>query len=243
VELIALSVNLLGMGTEARSRVDGFLRGSTAMKDLQITRRQIVKGAAAAGVLGALGLPAAALADEDERGRRVRWDIISIDFTKFCVNPGGPASARSDDGDRITFTGSGTFPDVRNRCRRDVTGGGTWKIPSSKDSRCFKGNGTYKVVELLSWTPAATKFPLPCDNIGDPKDATSGLAKLRVAYSNGTHGVLTVSCNLHVGAEGAPDCIFEGITASMEWEDFWNREAPAGNENRTVFHFLDGGED
>lgn len=220
------------------------------MTDPKITRRQVIKGAAAVGALGAVGVPAAAFADGDnggnERGRRVQWDLISIDFTVFCVNPGGTASARSTDGDRITFTGSGTFPDVRNSCRRDVTGGGTWEIPSSSDPRCFKGSGTYKVVELLSWNPAATKFPLPCDNIGDPKDASSGLAKLRVAYSNGTHGVLTVSCNLHVGAEGAPDCIPEGITASMEWEDFWTSEpppTPPGNRNRTVFHFLESKED
>ncbi len=222
------------------------------MTDPKISRRQIIKGAAAVGALGALGVPAAAFADggngDNEGGRRVRWDIISIDFTASCVGPsrGGQASARSDDGDRITFTGSGTFPAVRNKCQRDVTGGGTWIIPSSKDPRCFHGSGTYKVVELLSWTPAATKFPLPCDNIGDPKDATSGLAKLRVAYSNGTHGVLTVSCNLHVGTAGAPNCIFEGITASMEWEDFWNSEPPPpppGNMNRTVFHFLESKED
>ena len=215
------------------------------MKDLQITRRQILKGAGAAGVLGALATPTAVFADEEEREHRVRWDIVSIDFTKGCVNPGGNASARSQDGDRITLTGSGTFPDVRNRCRRDVTGGGTWTIPSASDARCFMGSGTYKVVELLSWTPAATKFPLPCDNIGEIADATSGLVKLRVAYSNHTHGVLTVSCHLGVGIGGAPDCIFEGITASMDWEDFWNNQPPAAgvNANRTVFHFVAREED
>jgi TAT (twin-arginine translocation) pathway signal sequence len=215
------------------------------MKDLQITRRQILKGAGAAGVLGALAMPTGVLADEDTSEHRVRWDIPSIDFTVFAVNPGGHASARSNDGDRITITGSGTFPNVRNKCRRDVTGGGTWRIPSASDPRCFSGSGTYNVVELLSWTPAATKFPLPHDNIGEIEDATSGLAKLRVAYSNDTHGVLTVSCELSVGAAGAPPCIFEGITASMEWEDFWSREAPAPgvDANRTVFHFVRREED
>jgi hypothetical protein len=211
------------------------------MKHLRATRRQILKGAAAAGVLGAVEGPTAVFADEEESEHRVRWDIVSIDFTKGCVNPGGHASARSNGGDRITMTGSGTFPDVRNKCRRDVRGGGTWSIPSASDSRCFMGEGTFKVVELLSWTPAPTKFPLPCDNIGEIKDATSGLAKLRVAYSNGTQGVLTVSCQLKVGEQGAPECIFEGITTSMEWEDFWNNESPAPgvDANRTVFHFVD----
>jgi hypothetical protein len=215
------------------------------MKDQHITRRQILKGAGAAGVLGALAMPTGVLADEETSEHRVRWDVASIDFTAFSVNPGGHASARSNDGDRITITGSGTFPNVRNKCRRDVTGGGTWTIPSASDPRCFSGGGTYNVVELLSWTPAATKFPLPHDNIGEIEDATSGLAKLRVAYSNDTHGVLTVSCQLLVGSAGAPTCIFEGITASMDWEDFWNRESPTPgvNGNRTVFHFVEREED
>jgi hypothetical protein len=215
------------------------------MKDLQITRRQILKGAGAAGVLGALALPTGVLADEEASEHRVRWDVVSINFTAGSVNPGGHATARSNDGDRITIAGSGTFPDARNKCRRDVTGGGTWRIPSASDPRCFSGSGTYKVVELLSWTPAATKFPLPHDNIGEIEDATSGLAKLRVAYSNGAHGVLTVSCQLRVGEEGAPECIFEGITASMEWEDFFNNDAPTPgiDGNRTVFHFVRREED
>lgn len=213
------------------------------MKDLRTTRRQILKAAGAAGVLGAVGIPAEAVADDE--GHRVRWDIVSIDFTKGCANPGGHASASAQDGARITLTGSGTFPNVRNRCRHDVTGGGTWSIAHGSDPRCFMGHGTYRVVDLLSWTPAATKFPLPCDNIGEIEDATSGLVKLRVAYDNGTHGVLTVSCHLAVGASGAPACIFEGITASMEWEDFWKNEPPAAgvDANRTVFHFVEGGED
>ena len=215
------------------------------MKDMHITRRQILKGAGAAGVLGALAVPTGVLAHEESSENRVRWDIASIDFSALSVNPGGHASARSNDLDRITITGSGTFPNVRNKCRRDVTGGGTWMIPSATDSRCFSGSGTYKVVELLSWIPAATKFPLPHDNIGEIEDATSGLAKLRVAYSNDTHGVLTVSCQLRVGEEGAPECIFEGITASMDWEDFFNSEAPTPgiDGNRTVFHFVDREED
>lgn len=153
------------------------------------------------------------------------------------------ASARSNDGSRITVTGSGTFPDVRHRSRKDVTGGGTWTVVAS-DSRCFPGNGTFKVTELLDWTPEGGTPPLPCDQIGP--DPSSGLAKLRVHYSNGKSGVLTVSCHF----VGSPDCVFEGITASMEYEDFYNREAPMGmpgqpgfqEGNRTTFHFLQNGD-
>ena len=63
------------------------------MKDLHITRRQILKGAAAAGALGALAGPTSVLAEEEERERRIRWDIVSIDFTTGCVNPGGRITA------------------------------------------------------------------------------------------------------------------------------------------------------
>jgi hypothetical protein len=82
-------------------------------------------------------------------------------------------------------------------------------------------------------------FPVICDTIGAEEDFRAGLAKLRVSYSNGTTGVLTVSCH---GA-GTPDCVFEGITASMDYEDFWNAEAPDPappdvDANRTAFHVV-----
>ncbi|HEY9287434.1 MAG TPA: twin-arginine translocation signal domain-containing protein [Candidatus Dormibacteraeota bacterium] len=212
------------------------------MNDRHITRRQILKGAAAAGVVGALGAAAPAFAEGEDEGRRVRWDLINV--ATGCVSPGGQASARSNDGSKITVSGTGTFPFVRNKCRKDVTGGGTWMVTAS-DPRCFPGSGTFKVTELLSWTTAGGTPPLPCDNIGP--HSSSGLATLRVAYSNGNSGTLTISCHF----VGSPNCVFEGITATMDYEDFWNREAPVGmpgmpgflEGNRTTFHILEHGED
>jgi hypothetical protein len=207
------------------------------MADPQITRRDVLKGAAAVGVLGALGAPAIAFAD-DGAEVRIRWDLVNI-FTP-CFEPGGHASARAVDGARITITGTGTFPNVRNQCRRDVTGGGDWEItPGTAPSGCFSGSGTYRVRELLSWAPAPGVFPEPpftCDDIGAKEDIRAGLAKLRVKYSNGQTGVLTVSCHL----AGTPDCVYEGITASMAYEDFTFPEAPAPgvDANRTAFHVL-----
>jgi hypothetical protein len=69
-------------------------------------------------VLGALGTPGAVLAhgDDDHGGRRIRWDLVNI--LTPCVSPGGHASARSQDGARITITGSGTFPSISGRLRR-----------------------------------------------------------------------------------------------------------------------------
>jgi hypothetical protein len=216
-----------------------------AMKDLRITRRRILTGAGAVGVLGALGVPTAGFAQDEGGGRRVRWDLVLIG--SGCVSPGGTARARSNDQSELTLTGSGTFPDVRNRCDKRVTGGGTWSIaPPEEGTECFTGSGTYRVTELLSWIPntagSVANTPLS-DCIGEAEDSTAGLAKLRVRYSNAhgvlAHGVLTVSC----GLPKAPECIFEGITASMDWEDFWNREHPVDDMNRTVFHFLHRKED
>jgi hypothetical protein len=207
----------------------------------KITRRQILKGGAAAGVLGALGAPGAVLAhgddDDDDDGKRIRWDIVNI--LTPCVSPGGHASARAQDGARITIRGSGTFPAIRNRCSRHVTGGGTWEImpgTAGTATGCFDGHGTFRVTELLSWVPAPGVLPLPCDDIGRLEDVRAGLAKLRVRYSNRQTGVLTVSCHL----VGTADCVFEGITTSMSYEDFWNPEPPAPgvDANRTLFHVV-----
>ncbi len=73
------------------------------------------------------------------------------------------------------------------------------------------------------------------DLIGDKADARAGLAVLRISYSDGSEGVLVVSCKLPVGT---PDSVLEGITASKGFTDFWNRVAPVDgvNANRTVFH-------
>jgi hypothetical protein len=88
----------------------------------------------------------------------------------------------------------------------------------------------------VTFAPApGTPPPQNVDMIG-PGPGHAGLVTLRVRYSNGMQGVLTVSCHL----VGTPDSVFEGITASMGFNGFWSREAPSPgiNANRTVFHFL-----
>lgn len=211
----------------------------------RITRRRALKAAALVGVAGALGAPSQALADEG--GGRIRWDIVNIfPLTDACLRPGGHASAFAADGAKITIMGSGTFPNVRNRCMPNVTGGGTWSItPETATAGCFMGNGTFKVTDLLSWTSAPGVFPTPplsCDDIGRTEDIRAGLAKLRVKYSNGEFGVLTVSCHI----SGTPDCVYEGIAASMRHEDFTRPENPfagAVDANRTAFHVVRHGKD
>ena len=53
-------------------------------------------------------------------------------------------------------------------------------------------------------------------------DFRPGLAVLRIEYDDGSHGILMVSCH----GTGTPNSVFEGITASKDFVDFWSRFFP-----------------
>jgi len=178
---------------------------------------------------------------------RIRWDIISLGLsgTTPTINPGGNASAHAQDASMITVTGTGTFTVGESD---DVTGGGTWKTIAS-DGTTVTGMGNYLVTRLIRFDVAPgdqnTAFH---DNIGDGTltDNRAGLVYLGIAYDDGTRGILVVSCHLGgnplpQGPDATPASVFEGITASKGFVDYWNRVAPAGspstpNANRTLFH-------
>jgi hypothetical protein len=148
----------------------------------------------------------------------VRWDMISVNFgPPVSLNPGGSAQAIASDGSTITITGSGTFVSPANGGSSSaVTGGGTWKVvPASGPTT----SGTFVVTELVRWeqSTAFAGFGL-IDNVGNINEAFGGLAVLRVAYSDGSQGVLTISCN----APADPPAIFEGIIASKGVIQYWN---------------------
>ena len=166
-------------------------------------------------------------------GTTIRWDVISLDFKTSppTFNPGGVASALAPDGTKITLKGSGTFGGLSTR----VTGGGDWTTydPSGAQS----GSGTYKVVSLVSFIQANFQSPPPVfvDNIGDANHkAANGTAVLRIAYSDGSQGVLTVGCH----GPGAPPGIYEGIATTKGYKTYYNvlPPAPKVDANRTVFH-------
>ncbi len=185
------------------------------------------------------GISASAEASTDEQ--KVSWDIISIDFsvTPHPVTSGGVASALANDGSKITLTGSGTFRSNAGN-PQDVTGGGTWHTFASGGAST--GSGTYQVTGLDRFVVAPGTPPTTnLDRIGTAADARAGLVFLRVAYSDGSRGVLAVSCHL----VGTPDAVFEGVTASKGFVAFWNRMAPSGtvDANRTVFHVINEEED
>ena len=165
----------------------------------------------------------------------MRWDIISVDFSNLTLSAGGIASARANDDSKITLTGSGTFRSLPGSAQ-DVTGGGTWTT-YAPDGTTVTGSGSYQVTEFVSFVLAPGTAPLPNDNIGPPENQRGGLLVVRIAYSDGSEGTLIVSCHL----VGTPDSVFEGVTATKGFVDYWNREAPPappGDANRTNFHVI-----
>jgi hypothetical protein len=204
------------------------------MTSPKITRRQIIKGAAAVGVLGAVGLPSVAFAEGDEGGGRIRWDLI--DLTRPDIRAGGEDTASSEGETMLNLMGNGTF---RPGHAREVTGGGTW----NSDNPVVGGSGTYRVTEFISWVRApGTLAGTPLiDHIGTLADTRAGLAVLRIAYSDGLGGVLVLSCNLN----GTPPSVNEGINASRGFVNFFMPATPAfGNHsNRTLFHAISGGKE
>ena len=120
---------------------------------------------------------------------------------------GGFASTLPNDGSRITVTGNGTF-DPREP--DDVTGGGSW-ITYAPNGTTITGNGTYRVQQLVRFD-VARGFQTLTGQRG-------GLLFVRIAYSDGSKGVLVVSCHLNGGPDfvsrpASPASVFEGITAS-----------------------------
>jgi hypothetical protein len=196
-------------------------------------------------------LPVLVVADTRDDAATIRWDIIHIvTFSPSgnVIAEGGMASALAQNKSMITLTGSGTFTLGDGD---DVTGGGTWKtVGPPPDSTSH--SGTYRVTRLVRFDVApGAQASNAKDLIGDGTlaDNRGGLAILRIAYSDGSKGILVVSCDLPgnppPGPAGSPDTLFEGITASKGFVDYWNREAPVPkvDGNRTLFHVLPTNED
>jgi len=131
----------------------------------------------------------------------------------------------------ITLTGSGTFvaPAGKNGGSGAVTGGGTWRTSSG-------ASGTYDVRELVAFVFANFQAPPPTfiDNIGNLNERANGTAVLRIQYSDGASGVLTVGCH----GPAAPNGSCEGIAVAEGYVTYYNVAAPAGglDADRTIFH-------
>lgn len=192
--------------------------------------RLVVSAVVGLAIAATLSLASGIIAFAD--GTMMRWDIVGVDTTTtpFTIVAGGTDTAAAVDGSTISVTGSGTFVVGESD---EVTGGGTWKTVGSDGTTA---NGTYKVTGLVRFDLAPgtfTSLPL-LDGIGSPANGRSGLALLKVAYSDGARGILVVSC--HLG--GTPNPVFEGTTATKGFVDYLNRKSGA-----TLFHVIPENED
>jgi hypothetical protein len=146
-------------------------------------------------------LPMLVVADsrDEARAGKIRWDIIHIvTFSPMgnTIDAGGKASALAQNNSMITVTGSGTF---RIGDSDDVTGGGTWQTFDPPPASTPTGAGNYRVTGLVRFEVApGAQASNAKDLIGDGTlaDNRGGLAILRIAYSDGSKGILVVSCDL-----------------------------------------------
>ena len=171
-------------------------------------------------------IPSAAGADP-----MYRWDTISVTTPGgvLTINPGGSDYALAADLTTVQIRGHGTFGGGV-----PPTGGGFWATTGPSGT----ATGTFTVIGLVKFDVAPGSLPPGAvDNIGDVANARSGLAILRIKYSDGSGGILIVSCHLPVGS---PSGIFEGITATKGYVDYWDRvpPVPGVNANRTQFHVV-----
>jgi hypothetical protein len=161
--------------------------------------------------------------------QHVRWDIIhTTGIPPAPISAGGHASATAPDGDTITLTGSGHFvAPASGGGSGAVDGGGTWSTTSG-------GSGTYQVTALVSWEFANNQTDVGfVDNI-DEGTRANGTAVLKIAFSDGSSGVLTVGCH----GPGAPPGIFEGIATTKGYKTYYTVPAPVAgvDAGRTLFH-------
>ena len=164
-------------------------------------------------------------------GATFRWDTISLSTPGGVptINPGGSDYALAADLTTIQIRGHGTFGGGV-----PPTGGGFWATTGPSGT----ATGTFTVIGLVKFDVAPGSLPPgTVDNIGDAANARSGLAVLLIKYSDGSGGILIVSCHLPVGS---PSGLFEGITATKGYVDYWDRvpPVPGVNANRTDFHVL-----
>jgi hypothetical protein len=108
-----------------------------------------------------------------------------------------------------------------------VDGGGTYTTSGGE-------SGTYAVTALVSWENAGPQADVGfTDNI-DEGTRTNGTAVLKIAFSDGKQGVLTIGCH----GPGAPPGIFEGIATTKGYKTYYTVQPPTAgvDANRTLFH-------
>jgi len=172
------------------------------MKDLKVSRRQVLKGAGAVGVLGALGIPATVFAD-DEEVELLRWDLVH--FPQRLVLSGGENMATdAATGDILTLTGSGEAAPKKET----ATGGGTFVHTHANGTEVV--HGVYKVTGFRSFRAAGGSLAPTglADGIGTIAQTIGGLLVMDIT-------AMTSTCGSVAGVLGV-DCALPGVEFPIE---------------------------
>ncbi len=198
------------------------------MGELRISRRRIL-GAGAAGTLGVLLAPQAALAKgKSEEVELLRWDLVQI--VQGVVLAGGTDVARdAASKDTISLTGSGQAEPEEH----EAAGGGTFVHKHENGSEV--AHGVYFVTGFNSFRNGGGTLvgAGATDGIGEIDETSSGIlslnVRLRPSGGGSLDAVLTVNCDL----PGATFAIEEGVTLTVGTLHFVQKEGA------TLFHVLE----
>ena len=199
------------------------------MRDLSISRRQLLKGAGAIGVLGAVGIPATAFAEGDGVDL-LRWDLVQ--FLQGTALAGGTNQATDEvTKDVATLSGSGHAEPKKRR----ATGGGTF-VHRHADGTVLV-QGIYIVTSFKSWTPAGGNLaPAGAkDGIGTLEQTTGGLLVVRIVALPVGGGMVEGTLGIDCAVPGVRFPIEEGI--HIDILNFHFKQSGGF----TLFHVLRGG--
>ena len=199
------------------------------MKDLVLSRRQLLKGAGAVGVLGAVGIPTTAFAEGDGVDL-LRWDLVQ--FLQGTALAGGTNQATDEvTGDVATLSGSGHAEPKKRR----ATGGGTFVHRHADGTEV--AHGIYTVTSFQSWTPAGGNLaPAGAkDGIGTLEQTTGGLLVLHIAVFPAAGGMVEAVLGVDCAVPGVRFPIEEGV--HLDVLNFHFKQSGGF----TLFHVLRGG--
>lgn len=199
------------------------------MRDLSISRRQLLKGAGAIGVLGAVGIPTTAFAEGDGVDL-LRWDLVQ--FLQGTALAGGTNQATDEvTKDVATLSGSGHAEPKKRR----ATGGGTF-VHRHADGTVLV-QGIYIVTSFKSWTPAGGNLaPAGAkDGIGTLEQTTGGLLVVRIVALPVGGGMVEGTLGIDCAVPGVRFPIEEGI--HIDVLNFHFKQSGGF----TLFHVLRGG--
>jgi hypothetical protein len=90
----------------------------------------------------------------------------------------------------------------------------------------------------VTWEDAPGTFGTQVFRTGTRETARTGIAVLKITYSDGAEGILLVSCR----QADTPGPVFEGVLGTHGFESYYAHEfavaMPFVDANRTIFHVI-----